>query len=226
MADPQLTQIQQQVAEAQHEFDQWMSSVHENFATKQADHKRAVLTSKDNIKALREQIASKANEKQANEKVAKKQEAARQEIEGKIEAVEKETEQLSRVDQKLDEEVEALRQERQRILDEMEAVKKDHISASARKTQGIAWFQDRLGWSMKTRKRDTLSMCFTQLDPDAPERKFQFDLIVKANDTYEVAHVEPATADIASLLPELNTDNNLGRFLVRARAVFKATLTP
>ena len=28
-------------------------------------------------------------------------------------------------------------------------------------------------------------MCFTQLDPEAPDRRFQFDLVVQPNDTYE-----------------------------------------
>ncbi|EGD82994.1 hypothetical protein PTSG_03630 [Salpingoeca rosetta] len=223
MEDPQLAQIQQQVAEAQHEFDTWVSSVNNTFETKQQEHKRSVLASRDNIKHLREQISSKATEKQANEKVARKQEQERNDIEDKISAVHKETEQLLSVDQRLNQEIAALNAEKDRVLQEIEEVKQENDSACARKTQGIEWYQDRLGWSMKTKKRDTLSMRFTQIDPDDRDRPFSFDLVVKPNDTYEAVNMEPKI-DVQPLLDELNTNNNLGRFLFRVRNAFKASL--
>eukprot|EP01147_Barroeca_monosierra_P000432 gene432-3770_t len=223
MGDTQLLKIQQKVGEAQKEFDSWIQQIHETYAFKENEHHHNILTAKENIKSIRDSINSTNSQRSTNDKISQKQRTAQTEIETKIESVRKETEQLLSVDQKLDNELSALKKEKEGILREIETAKKESAKISARKTRGISWYQDRLGWSMKTKKRDTLSMCFTKLDLDDLSREFRFDLAVNEDDTYKVTNVEPSV-DLAPFLEELNSTNNLGKFIVQARQLFKQTV--
>ena len=86
-----------------------------------------------------------------------------------------------------------------------------------------------LGLAFSTTPRGEFSLCFTSLDPAAPERAFTFTLLPGAasGEPYTLTGCQPRVESSEALLAQLNEQpqRGLARFVGAMRAAFKAGLT-
>lgn len=92
-------------------------------------------------------------------------------------------------------------------------------------THGVRMYTA-LGLEFQKAQGDSMKFIFTQLDPKDPSRAFFFRMFVDEHDQYQLVETNPELEPSActTLIQTLNSDNNIGRFVVNMRKSFAAIL--
>lgn len=88
-------------------------------------------------------------------------------------------------------------------------------------SKGVSYFE-KMGLTFEKAEDDRLRVVFTQLDPDAPERRFTFTVLVTDKDVYEVTECTPPVPALEGLVSQLNASNDFSGFVQMMRRAFKA----
>ena len=83
-----------------------------------------------------------------------------------------------------------------------------------------------LGLEFQKAEGDCMKFVFTQVDPKDPNRPFYFLMYVDSNDLYQLVESNPAVEPgyLARNVAALNSDNDIGKFVVNMRRYFKSSL--
>lgn len=122
-------------------------------------------------------------------------------------------------------EVDEGREERRLELtrSEHEIVRQKYEQSVKDITQGLQLFK-MLGLEFQKSEGECMKFVFTQIDRRSPSREFYFLIFVDSNDKYNLVETCPALESGKSilLLRELNTDNDMGKFVFKMRKEFSS----
>ena len=92
-------------------------------------------------------------------------------------------------------------------------------------THGIKLYAA-LGLEFQKAEGDCMKFIFTQVDPENPSKAFYFLMFVDGNDMYQLVESCPAVEAVylKKNVDCLNTDNDIGKFVVNMRRYFCSTL--
>lgn len=92
-------------------------------------------------------------------------------------------------------------------------------------THGIKLYAA-LGLEFQKAEGDCMKFIFTQVDPNDPSRPFYFMMFVDGNDMYQLVESCPVVDPIylKRNVDCLNTDNDIGKFVVKMRRYFRSSL--
>jgi hypothetical protein len=120
-------------------------------------------------------------------------------------------------------------EEERRETQRLDALTSEHNTLSSKVeqtindlTKGIKLYLA-LGLEFQKSDGDCMKFIFTQIDPCEPEKQFSFQMLVDANDKYQLVDSSPAIDRTIcdSYLDTLNDDNNISRFVVKMRQEFR-----
>jgi hypothetical protein len=87
-------------------------------------------------------------------------------------------------------------------------------------SKGVKAFEA-LGLRFQTLPEGKLQLVFTRIDALAPSREFTIAVRVDDGNRFQVLSCEPAIADLAPEIDELNTTSDFSRFVQSVRTKFK-----
>eukprot|EP00026_Physarum_polycephalum_P015619 Phypoly_transcript_16340.p1 GENE.Phypoly_transcript_16340~~Phypoly_transcript_16340.p1 ORF type:complete len:243 (+),score=36.71 Phypoly_transcript_16340:77-730(+) len=103
---------------------------------------------------------------------------------------------------------------------EMEEQEKQIRQKLQRATMGIEFYRNRFGLQFEKLSDSGIRVIFTNVDSKDHERKFMFSLSVE-EDKYHLLECKPKLSGVQPLVDELNTQNNISRFVVQMRKKFQ-----
>lgn len=207
------------------QFNRWAASKKEWLVSNDSNYNDKLEECNVTIHALQENDSQLENSRHINDAIKMKQ---RQEIEQSMEENQLLLKQKNMLENQLtrfseDEERESKMLEDARIQHEtlrnkMEQALNDLIYGMRHYTY--------LGLEFQKAEGDHIKFIFTQIVETDPSRKFYFVMFVNAQNQYQLVETNP-TLDrnlCKSCIDNLNNSNDIGRFIVSMRKLFKATL--
>eukprot|EP00056_Hartaetosiga_gracilis_P015077 m.241235 g.241235 ORF g.241235 m.241235 type:complete len:227 (-) comp19186_c0_seq1:1159-1839(-) len=218
MDEPLLEKIRQQVDEGMKDINSWASTKTSIIEEKKKAHEKKTVESKENILSLQTQLNQYSKDKQENSQLAQKQQEQRTIVESNIKKIETDTMSLKKQQELLRLEMETLQLQRDETDQAIRKAREEEEEKQKQREDGATWYEERLGWRMKAKRRNTLGMAFTRLS-ETSDIECKFDLRVTDDNTYEVERLRPRI-EFSDLLEGLNSSNNLGKFMYEMRKRF------
>jgi uncharacterized protein YdcH (DUF465 family) len=149
------------------------------------------------------------------------------EIESYVDQIEK----LKQVKANLKSRIASIETEEKTELHKLQAVRDEHERARVQAerslddlTQGIKLYMA-LGLEFQKAEGECMKFIFTNIDRANPSKKFFFLMFVDSNDQYQLVETSPIVDSAYSkqALQSLNTNNDIGKFVIRMRKAFIKT---
>ncbi|XP_052773316.1 kinetochore protein Spc25-like [Mya arenaria] len=208
--EQELSSLQPHLRQAQEKVGAWMKDdLDEQFHNAAHHHEQALLAAahkrKDNVKVNQlygvvEQLRSELEELYA---ISRQTSTNGTQLQANIDSLKSDISQLKQ-------EIEAPSKAKQKL---------EYLE----KASGI--FGEMLGLRFKKTKGNRMQVVLTQIDEKEPEAPFYFFLQIQGvSRKYVVSDIEPPIEGLDELTAELNTSNDLQRFICQVRSLFQQSV--
>ena len=203
-------------------FGKWTASQNEWLQSSESSYYASMDECKHTLAALQENETKLELLREQNEKVRSEQALEVRRLAEEVEALRLKDANLQPLLTKLSgeeaDEVRALEGVERELLELKERTERSLHDL----THGLSMYAA-LGLQFQKADGDCMRFIFTQLDRRAPLREFYFVMFVDAQEKYQLVTASPAidAQHSARLLQQLNTDNDIGKFVLHVRNAFR-----
>jgi DNA repair exonuclease SbcCD ATPase subunit len=171
--------------------------------------------------------ALKENEEQL-EFLREKHDMMKQKQMDEVESYAEQIEKLKQMKSNLRSRISSIEVEEKTELEKLQSVREEHEKARAQAerslddlTHGIKMYMA-LGLEFQKAESECMKFIFTNIDRANPSKKFYFLMFVDSSDQYQLVEANPLVdaSYTKQALQSLNTNNDIGKFVIRMRKAF------
>eukprot|EP00049_Salpingoeca_infusionum_P021637 m.4004 g.4004 ORF g.4004 m.4004 type:complete len:225 (-) comp4383_c0_seq2:326-1000(-) len=220
-ADPQLQRLINRIGEASQQFTALASKTEASMTELKASHEQTMAQDKENHKKLKTKLASLQQQSELSQEVTQQHQKQYDALQAEIQRAEKAAKAFSASFQDMEQQVVSLQEKKDAATLEYASERERVEAANTRLCHGLGWYSARLGFSIVPKQANVIALSFKYIDPKDQDKEYSLELHLQEDDSYQLRKTTPQI-ELQSAIEELNTTNNLSKFVVTARNTFKA----